>query len=127
MTLTNYVYALLQHVYVVGGHISSGDMDKGNLFSVPSNEYAEFNIFLDPLAAKTVFESTLDITLIPLGVQRSVSSYSKIIENLRRRTKKTAEARFSLRLLSRLHRLKQVHRRYQHLVNLLVHLYLLRC
>ncbi|POO02364.1 Inosine/uridine-preferring nucleoside hydrolase [Trema orientale] len=107
--------SLIQHVYIVGGHISSGHMDKGNLFSVPSNEYGEFNMFLDPLAAKTVFESTLDITLIPLAVQRSVSSYSKILEHLSSRTKKTAESQFALRLLSRLNRLKQVHSRYQHL------------
>lgn len=108
-----------QHVYVVGGHISSGHTDKGNLFSVPSNKYAEFNMFLDPLAAKAVFESTLDIMLIPLGVQRNVSSFSKILETMSV-TKRTAESRFALRLVSRLHRLKQLHGRYQHMVKLLI-------
>lgn len=106
--------SLIEHVYVVGGHISSGHTDKGNLFSVPSNKYAEFNMFLDPLAAKTVFESTLDIMLIPLGVQRNVSSFSKIVETMSV-TKRTAESRFALRLVSRLHRLKQLHSRYQHM------------
>ena len=90
-------------------------MDKGNVFSVPSNKYAEFNMFLDPLAAKTVFESALDITLIPLKAQLGVSSFSKALETMRL-TKKTAESRFSFLLLSRLNHLKQVHRRYHHMV-----------
>ncbi|XP_024027519.1 uncharacterized protein LOC21394548 isoform X2 [Morus notabilis] len=106
--------SLIQHVYVVGGHISSGHMDKGNVFSVPSNKYAEFNMFLDPLAVKTVFESTLDIMLIPLGVQRSVCSFSKILETMKT-MKRTAETRFALRLVSRLRDLKELHSRYQHM------------
>ena len=106
---------MLQEVYVVGGHISSNVNDKGDIFSVPSNQYAEFNMFLDPLAAKTVFESEVNITLIPLNTQRQVSSFSTIIGELRR-TPRTPEAVFSERLLSRLYRLKQTHNRYQHMV-----------
>nr|POE48166.1 pyrimidine-specific ribonucleoside hydrolase riha [Quercus suber] len=44
--------SFIQDVYIVGGHISGGDFDKGNVFTIRSNEYAEFNMFLDPLAAK---------------------------------------------------------------------------
>ncbi|KAK7348185.1 hypothetical protein VNO80_22735 [Phaseolus coccineus] len=104
----------IQDVYVVGGHISSTVKDKGNIFSVPSNQYAEFNMFLDPLAAKTVFESQVNVTLIPLNTQRRVSSFSAIIGKLRR-TPRTPEAVFSECLLSRLHRLKQSHSVYQHM------------
>ncbi|KAK7387843.1 hypothetical protein VNO78_22638 [Psophocarpus tetragonolobus] len=104
----------IQEVYVVGGHLSNNANDKGNIFSVPSNQYAEFNMFLDPLAAKTVFESEVNITLIPLNTQRMVSSFSTIIDKLRRTTR-TPEAVFSKRLLSRLYRLKQIHNRYQHM------------
>ncbi|KAM0962832.1 nucleoside hydrolase 3-like isoform X1 [Malus sylvestris] len=106
--------SLMQDVYIVGGHLSSNDRDKGNVFTIPSNEYAEFNIFLDPLAAKTVFESSLNITLIPLGIQRKVSSFSKILERMRWK-KKTPEANFARRLLSRLYRLQQLHHRYHHM------------
>jgi len=106
---------MLQDVYVVGGHISSSVMDKGNIFSVPSNQYAEFNMFLDPLAAKTVFESQVNVTLIPLNTQRRVSSFSDIIGKLRG-TSRTPEAVFSERLLSRLLRLKQSHSIYDHMV-----------
>ncbi|KAK8468932.1 hypothetical protein PHAVU_006G159400 [Phaseolus vulgaris] len=80
----------IQEVYVVGGHINNNVYDKGNVFSVPSNRYAEFNMFLDPLAAKIVFQSEVNITLIPLSVQHK-------------------------RVLLRLQRLKQSHHRYQHM------------
>ncbi|KAF3457284.1 hypothetical protein FNV43_RR01941 [Rhamnella rubrinervis] len=106
--------SLIENVYIVGGHISHGQMDRGNVFSVPSNEYAEFNMFLDPLAAKVVFESALDITLIPLSIQRRVASFSKILESLGT-TKRTPEAVFTRGLVSRLHRLQNMHTRYQHM------------
>jgi len=106
---------MLQEIYVVGGHISSTAKDKGNIFSVPSNQYAEFNMFLDPLAAKTVFESQVNVTLIPLNAQRRVSSFSDIVGQLSR-TPRTPEAVFSERLLSGLYRLKQSHSIYQHMV-----------
>ncbi|KAE9602140.1 hypothetical protein Lal_00049843 [Lupinus albus] len=104
----------IQEVYVLGGHISRNGNDKGNIISVPSNKYAELNMFLDPLAAKTVFESEHNITLIPLSIQRKVSSFSIIIDWLRG-TRKTPEAVFSKRLLSRLYRLKKLHHGYQHM------------
>ncbi|KAB1214127.1 Non-specific ribonucleoside hydrolase RihC [Morella rubra] len=106
--------SLIQDVYIVGGHISRGHTDKGNVFTVPSNEYAEFNMFLDPLAAKTVFDSELNITLIPLGIQRRVGSFPRILERFQV-TKMTPEAKFGRRLLSRLYRLQQMHTRYQHM------------
>ncbi|GFY85201.1 inosine-uridine preferring nucleoside hydrolase family protein [Actinidia rufa] len=109
------ITSLIQDVYIVGGHINYDDnTEKGNVFSVPSNEYAEFNMFLDPLAAKTVFDSGLDITLVPLGIQRKVSTFPKILEKLHL-TKKTPEAMFTRHLLSRLHSLQRKHHRYQHM------------
>ncbi|KAJ7980183.1 inosine-uridine preferring nucleoside hydrolase family protein [Quillaja saponaria] len=108
------ISSVVQDVYIVGGHISNGSKDKGNVFSVPSNKYAEFNMFLDPLAAKTVFESKLNISLIPLGIQRKVSSFSTILQSSYQ-TKRTPEAFFAKRLLSRLHHLQQMHHRYNHM------------
>ncbi|CAK7332913.1 unnamed protein product [Dovyalis caffra] len=106
--------SIIQDLYVVGGHISRSDTDKGNVLTVDSNEYTELNMFLDPLAAKTVFESSLDITLIPLGIQRTVSTFSKILKSLGK-TKTTPEALFVQRLVSRLYRLKETHYRYHHM------------
>ncbi|XP_015875259.2 nucleoside hydrolase 3 [Ziziphus jujuba] len=104
--------SVIQDIYIVGGHIRQ-DNEKGNLFTVPSNEYAEFNIFLDPLAAKTVFDSKLDVTLIPLHIQKQVSSFPKILNNLKL-ANRTPEALFVQRLLSRLWRLQQNNNRYLH-------------
>ncbi|KAM4116214.1 hypothetical protein ACB094_02G033300 [Castanea mollissima] len=107
---TTFIY---QDVYIVGGHISRGDWDKGNVFTIHSNEFAEFNMFLDPLAAKTVFDSNLNITLIPLGIQRRVGSLPRILQRLQE-TKRTPEAKFASRLLSMLYGLQQSHVLYHH-------------
>ncbi|PIN03738.1 putative inosine-uridine preferring nucleoside hydrolase [Handroanthus impetiginosus] len=104
----------IQDIFIVGGHISSHETHKGNVINIPSNQYAELNMFLDPLAAKTVFGSRYNITLIPLNVQRRVSQFDKILGHFNL-TEKTPEALFARRLLSRLHRLKKAHPRYQHM------------
>ncbi|KAK1295153.1 hypothetical protein QJS10_CPA16g01354 [Acorus calamus] len=106
--------SLIQKVYIVGGLIADNEQEKGNVFTFPSNKYAEFNMFLDPLAAKTVIESGLDITFVPLDVQRRVSSFPMVIQKLQLRIK-TPEAVFAHRLLSRLHHLQQLHHRYHHM------------
>ncbi|KAM1442846.1 hypothetical protein ACFXTI_010262 [Malus domestica] len=105
--------SVVQDVYIVGGHIRH-DNEQGNLFTVPSNKYAEFNMFLDPLAAKAVFDSKLNITLIPLGIQKQVSSFQNILDKLKL-TDSTPEAVFAQHLLSRLWKLKQKHHRYLHM------------
>ncbi|KAK1351794.1 Pyrimidine-specific ribonucleoside hydrolase rihB [Heracleum sosnowskyi] len=108
------ISSLIQDVYIIGGNINYDKKETGNVINVPSNIYSEMNMFLDPLAAKTVFESELNITLIPLNVQRKVSAYAKIIEKLRY-SRKTPEASFSWRLLSALQSLQLKHHRYQHM------------
>ncbi|CAL1397067.1 unnamed protein product [Linum trigynum] len=110
----DYKSSMIQEVYVVGGHLSNGCFDKGNLLNKHPNDYAEMNMFLDPFAAKTVFESSLNITLIPLEAQREVSSFSKLIQRLRW-TNNTPEALFTNRLISMLNRLQHIHNRYQHM------------
>ncbi|KAK2995551.1 hypothetical protein RJ640_014948 [Escallonia rubra] len=107
------VRSLVKDVFIVGGHINDDKSEKGNVMNVPSNKYAEFNIFLDPLAAKTVFDSDLSVTLIPIGIQRKVSEFPKILDSLH--LKRTPEALFARRLISRLHNLQQRHHRYQHM------------
>jgi len=61
----------LKEVVIMGGAVRV----KGNV-----TPYAEFNIFVDPLAAKTVFESGLPITLVPLDVTHQVGLTPKVIE-----------------------------------------------
>lgn len=115
LTLVCHLKHLLQDVYIVGGHISRSAKDEGNVFTIPSNKYTEFNMFLDPLAAKTVLSSELKITLIPLSIQRRVSSFEEALKGLVR-MRRTPESRFAYRLLSRLGRLRQSHKRYLHVV-----------
>lgn len=106
----------LQEVFILGGHVNHNkSQEKGNVINVPSNKYAELNMFLDPLAAKTVFDSSVDITLVPLHMQRRVYAFPKIIKMLQAKNM-TAEATFTRRLLIRLHRLRQRHHLYRHVV-----------
>ncbi|CAN1768341.1 Nucleoside hydrolase 3 [Linum perenne] len=109
----NYNNSIIEDVYVVGGHISHGSWDKGNILNMHANAYAEMNVFLDPFAAKKVFESSLNITLIPLEPQRKVSSFLKVLQRLEV-ANKTDEVLFAHRLLSELQRLQQIHPRYHH-------------
>ncbi|KAJ6828308.1 uncharacterized protein M6B38_364125 [Iris pallida] len=106
--------SVIQEVYVVGGHIIDAQGTEGNIFTVPSNKYAEFNMFLDPLAAKTVLESDIDINLIPLSAQREVTSFPTILQSLQL-TNKTPESIFTHELLSLLHKLQQSHQLYNHM------------
>ncbi|MFS7923018.1 putative inosine/uridine-preferring nucleoside hydrolase domain, ribonucleoside hydrolase [Helianthus anomalus] len=106
--------SIIQEVFILGGHINyKKNQEKGNVIHVPSNKYAELNMFLDTLAAKTVFESSLDITLIPLHAQRKVYALPKIIKVLQAKNM-THEAVFTRRLLTRLHHFHQRHHLYRH-------------
>ncbi|XP_073104578.1 nucleoside hydrolase 3 isoform X3 [Elaeis guineensis] len=107
--------SVIQNVYVVGGHILDECDEKGSVFTVPSNKYAEFNMFLDPVAAKKVIESDLPITFIPLSAQRKVSSFESILKHLKL-AGKTPEALFAYHLLSLMQELQQQHQAYHHMV-----------
>jgi purine nucleosidase len=61
----------LREVVIMGGAVRTS----GNI-----TPYAEFNIFVDPLAAKIVFASGMPITLVPLDVTHQVSLSPQIIE-----------------------------------------------
>ena len=107
----------MQEVYLVGGHIRDENDSKGNVFTVPSNRYAEFNMLLDPLAAKIVLESSLDITLIPLISQRKAASFQFILHALKH-VDHTPESSFVRRLMLLLYDLQKKHRLYNHMVNI---------
>lgn len=77
-------------------------------------------MFLDPLAAKAVFTSGLNITLIPLSMQRRVSSFPIILNKLQV-ANRTSEASLAHHLLTTLWNLRQKHNRYHHMVRELYH------
>ncbi|WOL12587.1 hypothetical protein Cni_G21354 [Canna indica] len=96
----------IENVYIVGGQVIDGKDKRGNVFTVPSNKFAEFNMFLDPLAAKKVMESNLNITLIPLSAQQKAASFNRILEALEL-AELTPESNFAHKLLSMLCKLQQ--------------------
>ncbi len=58
-------------VYIMGGAVyAPGNID--DLLPDPNNTVAEWNIYADPQAAKEVFESGLDIYLVPLDATNQV-------------------------------------------------------
>ena len=89
--------------------------EKGNVFTSARNNYSEFNFFLDPLAAKTVLESTLNVTLIPLSAQRTVNAFPPTLARLEVK-KKTPELSFVVKLLSTLNKLQRSSTIYSHVV-----------
>ncbi|CAD6272174.1 unnamed protein product [Miscanthus lutarioriparius] len=107
--------SVIERVYVVGGLLRDGSDEKGNVFTVPSNRYAEFNMFLDPLAAKTVLESSLNITLIPLTVQRKIASFEGVLGALKQHTQHTPESKLVHRLLLLLQQLQRKQKFYHHM------------
>lgn len=107
--------SVIERVYVVGGLIRDGGNEKGNVFTLPSNRYAELNMFLDPLAAKTVLESSLNITLIPLNAQGKVASFEGVLGALKQRTQHTPESKFVHGLLSVLQELRRKQKLYRHM------------
>lgn len=105
----------IEHLYIVGGSFDEADsVQQGNLFTFPSNKNAEFHMFLDPYAAKQVIATTLNITLIPLDIQRKASSFEKLIKELEI-SKETPEAVFVHRLLSTMEHLYRTRHIYKHL------------
>jgi purine nucleosidase len=61
----------LKELVIMGGAVRTN----GNV-----TPYAEFNIFVDPLAAKMVFDSGLPTTLVPLDVTHQVYLSPRVIE-----------------------------------------------
>ncbi|KMZ56894.1 Pyrimidine-specific ribonucleoside hydrolase [Zostera marina] len=107
---------LIQEVYVVGGHIfNNNTKEEGNIFSIPSNQYSEFNFYLDPMAAKIVLESKLSVTMIPLNARRKVSSFPHMLEKLQPWRYETPESKFTYNLISTMYVLQQNNgRKYHH-------------
>ncbi|VAH19124.1 unnamed protein product [Triticum turgidum subsp. durum] len=106
--------SVIEHIFIVGSHLAGGNGDRGNVFTVPSNKFSEFNFFLDPQAAKAVVESGLDITLIPLRAQRQVDSFKEVTRSLCT-AEKTPESLFAYQLLLSMQKLQKNNQAYHHI------------
>ncbi|KAF6984686.1 hypothetical protein CFC21_002654 [Triticum aestivum] len=106
--------SVIERIFIVGSHLAGGNGDRGNVFTVPSNKFSEFNFFLDPQAAKAVVESGLDITLIPLRAQRQVDSFKEVTRSLCT-AEKTPESSFAYQLLLSMQKLQKNNQAYHHI------------
>ena len=62
----------IQEIVIMGGAIQvPGNLGDGGVFKT-SNKTAEWNIFVDPLAARIVFRSHIPILLVPLDATNKV-------------------------------------------------------
>lgn len=78
------IYAMAGAVYVDGNvaalNNAQPDWNQGLIYS--TNNAAEWNVFVDPLAAKIVFDSTIPVTLIPLDACNYVILSSDYVDKI---------------------------------------------
>jgi inosine-uridine nucleoside N-ribohydrolase len=89
----------LQQIYIMGGALQV----PGNVFYSGvgiDNKDAEWNVFVDPLAAKMVIESGAPVTLVPLDATNRVPADLDFYRRLQR-NHRTPEAEFVYQVLSR--------------------------
>ncbi|MFK5855157.1 MAG: nucleoside hydrolase [Bacteroidota bacterium] len=91
--------AKISSIYIMGGAVNvSGNLDEGG---IDNNPYAEWNIFLDPHAADIVFNSGIDITLVPLDATNNAPITTEFL-NLISNNHNTPEANFVFEIISKL-------------------------
>eukprot|EP00755_Sulcionema_specki_P032256 Sspe_Gene.98364::Locus_71792_Transcript_1_1_Confidence_1.000_Length_896::g.98364::m.98364 len=96
----------LRGIYIMGGSLEKTGVrpgGKGNVFTVPGNSEAEFNMYLDPLAGKEVVENAVGVPvyLVPLDATDTVPVSEPFFSELEGVRGRTPEAEFAFELLSR--------------------------
>ena len=78
------IYAMAGAVFVDGNisllNNARKEWDQGPVYA--TNRWAEFNVFVDPKAAKIVFDSTIPLTIVPLDACDYVMLSPAIVEGL---------------------------------------------
>lgn len=89
----------IESVYIMGGAVNvPGNLQDGG---ITNNPYAEWNIFLDPLAADIVFKSGVNITLIPLDATNKAPVTTTFLNRFSK-DHNTTEADFVFAVISKL-------------------------
>ncbi len=89
----------IQEIVIMGGAISvPGNLGDGGVF-LTSNTTAEWNIYLDPLAASITFSSGAPIRLIPLDATKQVPIRKDFLDALQK-NEKTPLQKFAAELLA---------------------------
>jgi pyrimidine-specific ribonucleoside hydrolase len=71
----------IQEIYIMGGAVNV-DGNVGNSGVGIDNQHAEWNIYIDPVAANIVFNSGVSVTLVPLDATRDVPVTRKFYNSL---------------------------------------------
>jgi pyrimidine-specific ribonucleoside hydrolase len=91
------ISAKVKDIYVMGGAVNV-DGNVGYSGVGIDNQHAEWNIYIDPVAANIVFDSGAPITLIPLDATRDVPVTRKFYKALGQK-QNTASAKFVYEML----------------------------
>ncbi|KAJ3280951.1 hypothetical protein HK104_000301 [Borealophlyctis nickersoniae] len=91
------LHTKIERVVWMGGAIDV----PGNLFPVPQNTVAEFNIYIDCVASQELFSNpNLNITLVPLDFTNHLVLGKEFFSALKKISKKTWESNFVYNFLS---------------------------
>lgn len=83
----------IQRIYSMGGAVRTGGNLRVHGFTDHhQNTKAEWNYYIDPVAAKIVFDSGVPITLVPLDATNKVPLTSGFIERMNRSSQQPLEA-----------------------------------
>jgi len=88
----------INDIFIMGGAVNV-DGNVGNSGVGIDNKHAEWNIYIDPVAANIVFSSGIPVTLVPLDATRDVPVTRKFYESLSD-TLNTPSANFVHEMLS---------------------------
>ncbi|WGL60085.1 nucleoside hydrolase [Pigmentibacter sp. JX0631] len=74
----------IKRIYIMGGAIKAkGNLNVPNITENLQNKYAEWNIWIDPLSAKIVFNSGVPLSVIPLDASNQVRVTREFLKKLK--------------------------------------------
>lgn len=92
----------IRRITSMGGAVNTpGNLRVHGFTDNHPNAFAEWNFYIDPTAAKIVFESGIPITLVPLDATNGIPLTSSFIERLRRTNQQPLES-FATRTFDRI-------------------------
>jgi inosine-uridine nucleoside N-ribohydrolase len=91
----------IKHIYIMGGAVYvKGNVIVPGITDYIKNKVAEWNIYIDPLAAQKVFRSGIPLTLIPLNATNAVQITEEFTQRFKRYAK-SPEAKFMDRIFDK--------------------------
>lgn len=74
----------IKRIYIMGGALKvKGNLNVPNITENLKNKYAEWNIWIDPLSAKIVFNSSIPLSIVPLDATNQVRVTRDFLKQLK--------------------------------------------